>query len=445
MSNESPLFHPVRPLPRRPSPPAVLRVGLLGCGVVGSAVARILLEDAETVATAAGAKLEVVKVAVRDLFKQRPVRLPRGLLTTDAAAVVGDPTIDIIVEVIGGIDLPRELIAGALNQGKSVVTANKELIACSGRYLASIARDEQRDLFFEASVGGAIPILSALRNALAADSVKRIVGVVNGTTNFILNRMIGSRSDIDSALRDALQLGYAEQDPTADLKGVDAAAKVAILASLAFDGWVTAAHVPKKGISSVTVKDLRAAQALGYSIKLLAVAERLDKRATLRVGPALVSDDSALARLPDVMNAVLVECERAGPLVFQGRGAGGEPSASAVVGDVVAAARNLLDGRFTPLVAQRSSLWVSSSDRSWSRYFLRLDPGGRKYAEGKVVETIESTGVQVEARHSALGQAADVSVVTAPINPESLRVIDASAERAGFRIQSGFPVVEVEA
>ena len=336
-------------------PPAVLRIGLLGCGVVGSSVARILLQEAEKVSSAAGVKLELARVAVRDPAKIRPVELPPEIVTTDAGAVATDPSVDILIEVIGGLDLPRALIVSALSAGKSVVSANKELLGVEGRRLAQVAEEYETDLFFEAAAGGAIPIVAALRGSLAAEDITRIIGVVNGTTNFVLEQM-ESGLDLRAAVEAARVRGYAEQDPRADLEGQDAAAKIAILASLAFEGWISVEEVECAGISSLTPEVVVRARSLGYAVRLVAAAERSGGKVSLRVGPALVERDSVIGKVPGAVNAIEVTCTNGGRLVFQGQGAGGDPSASAVIADVVAAARNRALGVRSPLVAQSSSL-----------------------------------------------------------------------------------------
>lgn len=420
--------------------PSVLRVGLLGCGVVGSEVARILLDEAERISSAAGVKLELARVAVRHVDKARSVELPPGTVTDSALDIVSDPSIDLIIEVIGGIELPRVLLSVALRSGKSVVTANKELLASCGQALAETAEDSEVDLFFEASVGGAIPIVRALRDPLTADLPTRITGVINGTTNFILKRMEEQECDLGEALEEAQRLGYAEQDPTADIEGGDAAAKIAILASLAFEGWVSSEDVSRKGITSVTLSDLLGAKALGYSVKLVATAERPRGTIFLKVSPALVRRDSSLGSLEGALNAVCVESHNAGSLVFQGLGAGGVPSASAVVGDLVAAARNRLSGAVAPLTSRiaesRSSL---SPVGVASRYFLRIEGAGCE----PPLEIVQKGGLSVG--HSVpLTEGEGVALVTEPTELPKVKAAVQILSRCGFKMGDPIPVLEVE-
>lgn len=351
--------------------PATLRVGLLGCGVVGSAVARLLVEGADDVAAAAGARLELTRVAVRHLEKHRPVDLPRGSLSPDAFAVVDDPSIDVVVEVVGGIDLPRELVTRALRNGKSVVTANKELLAVHGRELSLAGRDGDVDLLFEGAAGGAIPIVATLRDRLAAAEKSRLIGVVNGTTNYVLELMAEAGLSQEDAVAEARRLGYAEADPASDLDGSDAAAKIAILASLAFGSWVTVDSVERRGITGIAAEDVLCARALGYDVKLVALAQRAEAGVILQVGPALVPLTSSLGALRGVTNELTVECAGAGPLTFRGAGAGGDATATAVVGDVVTAARNLLAGTRCSVVDRPSPLRPVAQEAA-RRHFFRV-------------------------------------------------------------------------
>ena len=319
---------------------SVVRVALLGGGTVGSQVARLLTDSADDLQARVGAPLELVGVAVRDLSKPRP-GIPADLLTDDPFAVVKREDVDIVVEVMGGIDPTKELLETALRNGASVITANKALLSEHGAALHEIAHENGVDLFYEAAVAGAIPLLRPLRESLAGDQVQRVLGIVNGTTNYILTKMDEEGADYDEVLAEAQRLGYAEADPTADVEGHDAAAKAAILATLAFHSSVTLSDVYCEGISSVTLRDVEAARDLGFVIKLLAVAERTsDSGIVTRVHPAMVPRSHPLASVRDAFNAVFVEAESAGPMMFYGRGAGGEPTASAVLGDLVSAARN---------------------------------------------------------------------------------------------------------
>lgn len=318
----------------------IVRVALLGGGTVGSQVARLLTDSAADLQERVGAPLELVAVAVRDTNKPRP-GIPSEVLTDDPFAVVSRDDIDIVVEVMGGLEPTRELLETALSNGASVISANKALLSEYGAGLHEIAHKNGVDLFYEAAVAGAIPLLRPLRESLAGDRVNKVLGIVNGTTNYILTKM-GEGQDYAEVLAEAQRLGYAEADPTADVEGHDSAAKAAILATLAFHSSVTLGDVYCQGISSVTLRDVQAAADLGYVIKLLAVAERTPdgEGIVTRVHPALVPKAHPLASVHDAFNAVFVEAESAGQMMFYGRGAGGEPTASAVLGDLVTAARN---------------------------------------------------------------------------------------------------------
>jgi len=321
----------------------VLRVGILGCGNVGAAVIRLLDEHQDDIARRAGCRLEISKVAVRDPSKPRQVPLDAGAFVSDPVAVIDDPDVDIVCELIGGTEPAGSLILAAFDREKPVVTANKELLATRGRELFDASDAKGLDLYFEAAVGGGIPLIRPLKESLTGERIRRLIGIVNGTTNFILTRMSEEGGSFAEAVTEAQRLGYAETDPTADVEGHDAAAKCAILASIAFNARVTARDVFREGITGVTTEDIEFARRLGYVVKLLAIAE-LDEeeRIAVRVHPAMVPADHPLAAVRDAHNAVFVEGDRVGELMFYGRGAGGEPTATAVVGDLVTVARNLL-------------------------------------------------------------------------------------------------------
>ena len=326
----------------------VVRVGLLGCGVVGSATVSILSEHAAELQKRTGAAIEIGKIAVRDPARDRGLDLPVSVWTTDPSDVVSDPSIDVVVEVMGGVDPALPLLLEAIRNKKHVVTANKELLSTSGRELMQEAEAHGVDVLFEAAVAGGIPIIRPIRESLAGDRVTRILGIVNGTTNFILTRMSEMGESFEEALKEAVRLGYAEADPTADVEGLDAAAKIAILASLAFDARVVASDVPSEGITRITRADIAAAHQLGYEIKLLAVAEMSEGHISARVHPAMVPKTHPLASVRDVYNAVFIQGEQSGDLMFSGRGAGGAPTGAAVVGDIVEIARNVAAGARSP-------------------------------------------------------------------------------------------------
>jgi homoserine dehydrogenase len=308
------LSRPVTHAVPAPSDLPTLTVALLGCGVVGSQVARLLTEQADDLALRVGARLELAGIAVRRFGHPRAAGIDRALLTTDAHALVTRPDIDIVVEVIGGIEPARPLLLAALKLGKPVVTANKALLAEHGAEIYAAAREYGADLYYEASVAGAIPLLRPLRESLVGDTVHRVLGIVNGTTNYILDRMDSSGADFAESLEEAQALGYAEADPTADVEGFDAAAKAAILASLAFHTQVTAADVHREGITEVTAADIGSARALGRVVKLLAICERCDGGVSVRVHPAMIPRSHPLAAVSEAYNAVFVEAESAGRL-----------------------------------------------------------------------------------------------------------------------------------
>lgn len=322
-------------------PPGTLRVGLLGCGVVGSHVAKALLEDAAALERAAGARLKLTRVAVRHPRKSRSVHLPAQIVTTSALGVAIDPDVDIVVEVIGGIDPAFGAILGALSDNKAVVTANKELLAGPG---AALLDDSTADLHFEASVCGAIPIVKTLKEYCAADRIEGFRGIFSGTCNFVLSRMTRSRSLFEDALAEAQRLGYAEADPGADIGAFDAAAKVAILARVAFGAPVTVDDVEREGISGIDRTRIRKAFSEGFVYKLIGEARRVGERLELWVRPHLVPRDDPLAWVDGQDNAVYIQTARGGRLRLQGPGAGGEPTAAAVLGDLVSAVRTRVRG-----------------------------------------------------------------------------------------------------
>ena len=319
-------------------------IGILGAGTVGGSLVRRLIEDREAIATKTGLDLEVRRVVVRDLAKPRAFEVPDGILTDRAEAMIADPGIDLVVEMMGGQDPAGPLVLAALKAGKPVVTANKELIAARGRELFAAAETSGVPLLFEAAVGGGIPIIRPLAETLAGEQVGRVLGIVNGTTNFILSAMVESAASYEDALAEAQALGYAEPDPTADVSGADAASKASILASLAFGHWVDPDHVYREGIDRLDSRDLALAADLGYVVKLLAVAERLPGGVSARVHPAMVPSGHPLASIRGATNAIFIQGPSIGELLFAGPGAGGEPTATAVLGDVIDAAREVLSG-----------------------------------------------------------------------------------------------------
>jgi homoserine dehydrogenase len=401
-----------------------LRVALLGCGNVGTEVARLLVEQADDLAARIGNPVELAGIAVRRPNKHRDV--PPDLLTTDVWALVNSD-IDVVVEVIGGIEPARALLLSALRSGKSVVTANKALLAEHAGELFAAADGAGADLYFEAAVAGAIPLLRPLRESLAGDRISRVMGIVNGTTNYILSAMDETGAGYAEALEEASRLGYAEADPTADVDGYDAASKAAILASLAFHTRVTAANVYREGISAVTAADIAAAGLLNRTIKLLAICERVAdedgaESITVRVHPAMIPRSHPLASVNSAFNAVFVEADAAGQLMFYGQGAGGAPTASAVLGDLVAVARNLVVGGRGPGESAYAALPVRPISRANTRYHVSLDVADRAGVLSTVASVFAEHDVSIAAvRQEGRGGDASLVIVTHSAPDAALR------------------------
>ena len=409
---------------RTPRTGAPLRVALLGCGTVGSQVVRLLDEQAHDLEARIGARVELAGVAVRRPDARRDVEVPADLLTTDATSLVTSG-VDVVLEVIGGIEPARGLILAALESGASVVTANKALLADDGATLFEAAEKAGRDLYFEAAVAGAIPILRPLRESLAGDRVRRVLGIVNGTTNFILDRMDSSGAGFSEALEEAQALGYAEADPTADVEGFDAAAKAAILASLAFHTRVVAADVHREGIAEVSAADVVAAQETGRVVKLLAICELADgpegPAVSARVHPAMIPRSHPLASVREAYNAVFVESDAAGQLMFYGPGAGGSPTASAVLGDLVTVARNRLMDVRGPGESAYAELPVQPIGQVQTRYHVALDVDDRAGVLAAVAHAFAEHGVSIQTvRQEGRGEDAQLVVVSHRAADEAL-------------------------
>jgi homoserine dehydrogenase len=392
-----------------------LKVALLGCGTVGSQVLRLIDEQADHLAARIGRSVEVAGVAVRRPGHHRDV--PAHLLTTDAEALVTRDDVDLVVEVIGGIEPARTLLMAAIGAGKSVVSANKALLADDGVELHAAAAKAGVDLYYEAAVAGAIPLLRPLRESLAGDQLRRVVGIVNGTTNYILSRMAETGSGFAESLAEATELGYAEADPTADVDGFDAAAKAAILASLAFHTPVSAVDVYREGISAVTSTDVARATEIGCTVKLLAICERTDNgdgdSVAVRVHPAMIPTSHPLAAVSGAFNAVFVEAEAAGQLMFYGQGAGGEPTASAVLGDLVAVARNRLAGAPGPNPTGYANLPVRPMAETLTRYHVSLDVADKPGVLATVAHEFAAHDVSISTvRQNGRGDAATLVIVT---------------------------------
>jgi homoserine dehydrogenase len=400
-------------------------VALLGCGVVGSQVVRLMDAHADDLAARIGAPVRLRGVAVRRPHKHPDV--PAELLTRDAATLVARADVDVVVEVIGGIEPARALLTDALASGRSVVTANKALLAEHGAELFAAADASGADLYFEAAVAGAIPLLRPLRESLAGDRITRITGIVNGTTNFILSEMDSSGTGYAEALDEASRLGYAEADPTADVDGFDAAAKAAILASLAFHTRVTAAQVYREGIRDVTAADIVAARQLGRVVKLLAICERVaglegDESVSARVYPAMIPRSHPLAGVGDAFNAVFVDADAAGQLMFYGRGAGGAPTASAVLGDLVAVGRNRVAGGRGPRKSAYAELPIRPMGQTCTAYHISLDVADRAGVLAAIAQVFAEHEVSIAAvRQDGRGADASLVIVTHTAPDSALR------------------------
>jgi homoserine dehydrogenase len=388
-----------------------LRVGMLGCGVVGSEVARLIGANQKDLTARSGAKLDLVKIGVRNLARPN---VAKDLLTTDLESIVKDKNIDLIIEVIGGIEPARTLILEAFANGKSVVTANKALLAKHGAELFAAADKSGVDLYYEAAVAGAIPILRPLRESLVGDHVQRIMGIVNGTTNYILTKMDESGAAFADALAEAQALGFAEADPTADVEGFDAAAKAAILAGLAFHSRVTDSDVYREGITKITATDVAVAKSLDLVVKLLAIAELTNEgEISVRVHPTLISRSHPLASVREAFNAVFVESESAGAMMFYGRGAGGAPTASAILGDLVAVARHRVSGGLGPRESDYADLDIAQMGSTKTRYLIRLEVADRPGVLAAVAQTFSKHDVSIQTvRQTGRGDNAELIVMT---------------------------------
>jgi homoserine dehydrogenase len=380
-----------------------IRVGLIGCGVVGTGILRLLRDNEAMIARRLGAPIEVRAIAVRDPAKERDPVVPQGLLVADPMRVVDDPNVDVVVEVMGGVEPAGSIVRAALERGKHVVTANKALLSEAGDELLEMAESRKVDLYFEAAVAGGIPIIRVLREALASDRIVALRGIVNGTSNYVLSRMQGEGIDFDVALRAAQEAGYAEADPTLDVGGGDAAHKLSILAMLAFGAKVTPAQIATEGIDRVAAVDMEFAQRFGYVIKPLAVARMVDEDTLdLRVHPALVKQDGVLASISGALNAVLIEAAMLGPCLLSGLGAGALPTAMSVVSDIVDVGRNLLTsahGRVPSRSVRGESLRtyaVQDIGEHVARFYLRFSGRDRPGVLARVAGVLGERGVSIE-------------------------------------------------
>jgi len=393
----------------------VVRVGVIGAGNVGSALVAMLLDESRFPALieAVGAPLRLVAVAVRDTNKPHP-GVPAELLTSDALSVATRDDVDLLVELAGGVDDAYRYVRAALESGKSVVTANKALIAAKGTELEAIARAKNVDLIFEAAVGGGIPILRALRTSLVGEKIHRVMGIVNGTTNFILSAMASDGAQYGDVLAEAQRLGYAEADPTADVEGFDAAAKVTILSSLSFGTSLEGLAIAREGISKITADDVAFAKRHHFVIKLVGVAERVGEYGiSMRVHPAMLPEAHPLASINGAFNAVFVEGAKAGPLMMMGQGAGGDPTASAVLGDILESGRNCMLGRRSATPDVETNLTMVPQSELQSSFYLTLDVLDRPGVLAAVTKVFGDHGVSIRLlEQSGIGDEARLTLVT---------------------------------
>ena len=389
-----------------------VRIGMLGCGVVGSSVARLLLADTAELSTRAGVKIELSRIAVRTIKPYEGIN--PALFTTDPFSIVNDPEIDLIIEVIGGIEPARELIMTAIENRKSVVTANKALLASHGAEMFTAAYAKGEDIYYEASVAGAIPIIRPMRDSLAGDFVTRLMGIVNGTTNYILTKMHEDNREFADVLKEAQTLGYAEADPTADVEGFDAAAKAAILSGLAFHTRVTVDDVYREGISKITLEDVNIAKSMDHVIKLLAISELTPTdEISVRVHPVMLHKSHPLASVRDAYNAVFVEAESAGSLMFYGRGAGGAPTASAILGDVVAVARHIALNSVGQRETDYADRDIAPIESTKTKFLIRLEVADKAGVLAAIATVFANHGVSIQTVNQAgRNNDAEVTIVT---------------------------------
>ncbi len=389
-----------------------VRIGMLGCGVVGGSVARLLLADTAELSTRAGVKIELSRIAVRTIRPHEGIN--PALFTTDPFSIVNDPEIDLIIEVMGGIEPARELIMTAIENRKSVVTANKALLASHGAEMFTAAYAKGEDIYYEASVAGAVPIIRPMRDSLAGDFVTRLMGIVNGTTNYILTKMHEDNREFADVLKEAQALGYAEADPTADIEGFDAAAKAAILSGLAFHTRVTVDDVYREGISKITLEDVNIAKSMDHVIKLLAIAELTPAdEISVRVHPVMLHKSHPLASVRDAYNAVFVEAESAGSLMFYGRGAGGAPTASAILGDVVAVARHIALNSVGQRETDYADRDIAPIESTKTKFLIRLEVADKAGVLAAIATTFANHGVSIQTvNQSGRNSDAEVTIVT---------------------------------
>ena len=398
-----------------------ISIGMLGCGVVGSQVARLLQSDEQELSERSGAMLVLKKIGVRSNAAREGIN--PSMITTDLNSIVSDPEINIVIEVMGGIEPARTLILEAIKNKKSVITANKALLATHGHELFNAADAAKVDLYYEAAVAGAIPIIRSMRESLAGDQITRVMGIVNGTTNYILTKMHEEGRAFNDVLKEAQSLGYAEADPTADIEGHDAAAKAALLASLAFHSTVTIDEVYCEGITGISIDDVNAAKAMGSVIKLLAIAELTVKdEISVRVHPVMLPSSHPLASVRNAFNAVYVESEAAGQLMFYGRGAGGAPTASAILGDLVAVTRHRAYSTVGYGESDYADLDIAPVGDVKSQFFVRLHVADKSGVLASIAQVFASENISIQTvRQAGLGSDAELVVVTHAATESSLK------------------------
>ena len=398
-----------------------ISIGMLGCGVVGSQVARLLQSDEQELSERSGALLVLKKIGVRSNAAREGIN--PSMITTDLNSIVSDPEINIVIEVMGGIEPARTLIIEAIKNKKSVITANKALLATHGHELFNAADAAKVDLYYEAAVAGAIPIIRSMRESLAGDQITRVMGIVNGTTNYILTKMHEEGRAFNDVLKEAQSLGYAEADPTADIEGHDAAAKAALLASLAFHSTVTIDEVYCEGITGISIDDVNAAKAMGSVIKLLAIAELTVKdEISVRVHPVMLPSSHPLASVRNAFNAVYVESEAAGQLMFYGRGAGGAPTASAILGDLVAVTRHRAYSTVGYGESDYADLDIAPVGDVKSQFFVRLHVADKSGVLASIAQVFASENISIQTvRQAGLGSDAELVVVTHAATESSLK------------------------
>ncbi|WP_031516285.1 homoserine dehydrogenase [Desulfofalx alkaliphila] len=402
----------------------IIKVGLLGLGTVGQGVYRILKDNADNIQRRAGIKVEIEKIMVRDTTKERGISVSQAMLTSDIKDIVNDPEIDIVVEVMGGINPTLDYVLQALNNGKSVVTANKDMVAMHGEELFSAAEANNCDLLFEASVAGGIPIIRTLKQSLAANNIEQVFGIINGTTNYMLTKMTREGSQFNDVLKEAQQKGYAEADPTADVEGYDAARKIAILASIAFNTRVTVNDVYVEGITKISAEDIAYAKELGYIIKLLGIAKYNDDGIEVRVHPTFIPEEHPLASVNDVFNAVFVKGDAVGDTMFYGQGAGELPTASAVVADIMDAARDLV--RNVPGIISCTcydNKPLKPMSESKSRFYVRTLVSDKPGVLASIALVFGNKGVSLASviQKDAEGSTAELVLVTHNTKEENLQ------------------------